>query len=121
MVIMQSKRFLLKATDIKPLVTNYGACTASDMITVHGHLVGIMYRQEPTNDNDSGWHFTAGCETQEYMEEASNVEIYDVNTIANYDPAIIPFLNAPTGSAFEREEDGEFHEMDLDLDFDLSI
>jgi hypothetical protein len=25
-----------------------------------------------------------------------------VNTIANYDPEIIPLLKAPTGSAFER-------------------
>jgi hypothetical protein len=29
--------------------------------------------------------------------------VYDVNTIANYDPEIIPFLDAPVGSAFERE------------------
>ncbi len=116
----QSKRFLLKAVDIKPLVTNYGGCIASDMITVHGHLVGIMYKEEPKNDNDSGWRFTAGCESQEYMDDENNKAVYDVNTIANYDPGIIPFLDAATGRVFERdEESGEFVEMDLDLDFEI--
>jgi hypothetical protein len=30
--------------------------------------------------------------------------IYDVNTIANYDNAIIPYLNAQFGTAFELVE-----------------
>ena len=37
------------------------------------------------------------------MDEADNHAIYDVNTVANYDPDIIPLLNAPVGSVFERE------------------
>ena len=31
------------------------------------------------------------------MDEASNHGVYDVNTIANYDPDIIPLLDAPVG------------------------
>jgi len=42
---------------------------------------------------------------------SSNHAIYDVNTIANYDPEIIPFLNAPIGSAFERDSDGKIVEI----------
>jgi hypothetical protein len=34
-------------------------------------------------------------------------DIYDVNTIANYDPSIIGHLDAPLGSAFGRNEDGQ--------------
>ena len=37
------------------------------------------------------------------MDDAANLAIYDVNTIANYDPEIVPLLDAPIGSAFERE------------------
>jgi len=48
----------------------------------------------------------SGYESQEYMDEPTNHAIYDVNTIANYDPEIVPFLNAPIGSAFERNESG---------------
>lgn len=116
------KRFFLKEAEIKPLATDFGGCIATDMITVHGHLVGIMYREEPKDQGDSGWRFTAGCETEEYMEDMDNLSVYDVNIIANYDPEIIPFLGAATGSAFERdEESGQFHEVDLDLDVDLEL
>ena len=32
-----------------------------------------------------------------------DLAVYDVNTIANYDPEIVRLLDAPVGSAFERE------------------
>ncbi len=51
----------------------------------------------------------AGREMPEYVDDAANHAIYDVNTIANYDPDIIPLLQAPVGSVFERENgSGEF-------------
>ena len=72
-----------------------------------------MYREAPDRDVDSGWRFTSGFEDDAYMDNPDNHGIYDVNTIANYDPDIIPFLDAPTGSAFEREGgDGAFREVD---------
>jgi hypothetical protein len=100
---MVKKQFALRADQIKPLAKNRGGCFATDMITVEGHKVGYMYREERRNDQDSGWVFTAGQESQEYMDDAENHDIYDVNTIANYDPDIIPFIDAPAGTAFERE------------------
>jgi hypothetical protein len=74
------------------------------MITVDGRKVGFMYREEPDNEIDSGWRFVSGFESQEYMDDPDNHAIYDVNTIANYDPEIIPLLEAPIGSAFERAD-----------------
>jgi hypothetical protein len=62
------------------------------MITVDGMPVRYMYREKPDNDLDSGWRFFAGSETDEYVEIPENCGIYDVNTIANYDPDIIPHL-----------------------------
>ena len=47
--------------------------------------------------------FMSGFESDEYMNEPGNHSVYDVNTIANYDPDIVPLLDAPVGSAFERE------------------
>jgi hypothetical protein len=46
----------------------------------------------------------SGFETEEFVNDANNLGMFDVNTIANYDPEIIPFLGAPMGSAFERPE-----------------
>jgi hypothetical protein len=109
-----SKRFQILADRIKPLAIGHGACFATDMITVDGHQVGYMYRQKPEHDTDSGWVFTAGTESPQYMDNPENLAIYDVNTIANYDPEIIPLLEAESGSAFVRDpESGEFFEEDL--------
>jgi hypothetical protein len=102
-VAKKTKNFALRAEQIKPLAENRGGCIATDMITVQECRVGYMYREEPFDDIDSGWRFMSGRESQAYMDDADNHAVYDVNTIANYDPDIIPFLDAPTGSAFERQ------------------
>lgn len=104
------KKFLLAADQIRPLVKGVGACYATDAIVVDGRPVGYMYREEPDSEVDSGWRFLAGDETQEYMDDPGNLGLYDVNTIANYDPAIIPLLGSPTGKAYERRGDGSAFE-----------
>jgi hypothetical protein len=112
---MAKKGFRLRADQIMPLATGRGGCIATDMITVDGRKVGFMYREEPSNDVDSGWRFMAGTKSQEYMDNADNHAIYDVNTIANYDPDIISFLDAPIGSAFERDrKTGRLVEVDFE-------
>ena len=98
------KKFALPADRIRPLVEGRGGCFATDMITVEGLKVGYMYREEPDFEIDSGWRFMSGRESQAYIDDAANLAIYDVNTIANYDPDIIPFLDAPVGAAFERQD-----------------
>ncbi|RBQ02796.1 DUF2185 domain-containing protein [Pedobacter miscanthi] len=99
-----NKNFKLGADQIKDLIPRMGGCMATDKITVNGEPVKYMYRQEPVNNIDSGWVFLSGTETQEYLDDAVNTMIYDVNTIANYDKAIIPYLNLPIGSDLERIE-----------------
>ncbi len=61
-----------------------------------------MYREEPSFEHDSGWRFLSGSETQEYADDAGNWAIYNVNTIANYDEAIIDYLHAPIGTELDR-------------------
>jgi hypothetical protein len=97
------KNFKLSTEQIQPLTEGHGGCIATDMITVEGRRVHFMYREPPHNDLDSGWRFTAGLESEEYMDDPDNHEVHDVNTIANYDRDIVEFLNAPIGSAFERD------------------
>ena len=79
-----------------------GGCIATDKITVEGELVDYMIREEPNNDLDSGWQFFSGSEDQDYLDDIDNSTIYDVNTIANYDRAIIPYLDLPIGTQLER-------------------
>lgn len=102
------KKFLLAPHEIVPLALNRGGCIATDRITVDGRPVGYMYREEGVRRLDNGWRFFAGDENPEYMNNLGNHSVYDTNTIVNYCPEILPYLDAPEGSAFERTEDGAY-------------
>jgi hypothetical protein len=98
----------VKPIEIKPLVHGYGGYVASDRITVEGYPVRFMYREAPRNDIDSGWTFFSGFEDDEYINNPDNYAVYDVNTIANYDPSIIPLLDSAIGSVFEKTPESEW-------------
>jgi hypothetical protein len=101
------KVFLMSEGDIKPIAVGFGGCIATDMILVDGQPIRFMYRTIPVDPADSGWAFLSGLESDAYMNDAANHGVYDVNTLANYDPSITPFLDAPAGSAFEKTPDSE--------------
>lgn len=97
------KTFRIPAHDIKPLATGLGSCIASDRITVDGMKIGYMYRESADSGIDSGWRFFAGDESEEYAADPDHFAVYDVNTIANYDPAIVALLGNRHPCAFERD------------------
>lgn len=98
------KNYRLSADAIQAIAPNRGACVATDMITVDGMPVRFMYREPPRDAHDSGWAFFSGFESDDYANNPANLGVYDVNTIANYDPSIVPLLDAPVGSAYEKPE-----------------
>lgn len=63
---------------------------------------------------DSGWRFTAGDESAEYMTDPDRAGIYSINTVCNIDPDIIPLLDSPYGTAWLRDETGHFRQVPLD-------
>ncbi|MEW6631233.1 MAG: DUF2185 domain-containing protein [Pseudomonadota bacterium] len=100
------KVFFRDASTFRPIAVGYGGCLATDRITVDGVQVGYFYREAPDNPEDSGWRFFAGDESDEYVGNAENIGLYDVNTIANYDPLITSCLEAPVGTAYVRAGEG---------------
>ncbi|MFC2138778.1 DUF2185 domain-containing protein [Bacteroidota bacterium] len=99
---MASNKYKINSEDIKDLINPMGYGLISDRITVDGERVGYMYRDRPEEKEDSGWRFIAGDETQDYIDDEKNSMMFDLNTIANYDQAIIPYLVLPVGSELER-------------------
>ena len=116
-VKMVKKDWFIKAGELKQLLRwkEASGCFATDRIMVDGCKVGYMYREEPDNDIDSGWRFLAGDEDDDYMDNIGNMGIFDLNTIANYDVDIIPFLHSDYGSAFYRDNNGTFQKDVLDF------
>lgn len=106
---MKYKKFKLRSKDIQQLIPPMGYCMVTDRITVDGKKIGYMYRETPENQSDSGWRFFSGDESQDYVDDSNNISIFDVNTVANYDPSIIKYLRSPVGVELERRrEDGNF-------------
>ena len=98
------KQFKIPKEEIVRLIPNMGGAFATDHITVEGKLLSYMYREEPTMKWIVDGDFFSGEENQDYVDDSSNTSIYEVNTIANYEPAIIELLNTPYPCAFERIE-----------------
>lgn len=112
------KKFNIPKEDMQDLLEwdTPAACFVTDRIMVDGAKVGYMYREEPDNEQDSGWRFTAGDEDEEYMDNPDNFDIYHLNSVCNYDPEITPFLDSVYGTAFIRDEDGQFQEDEIDFE-----
>lgn len=101
---MTDKNFKLNQEDIQELTPLVGYCFVSDKITVDGLPVGYMYRETPTEKKDSGWRFFSGTEDEEYIDNENNIDVFEVNIVANFDRAIIPYLDAPFETDLERIE-----------------
>ena len=99
---MVEKVYFSELTEMLPLAVNRGGCFVTDKISVDNRLVGYMYREEGGHELDNGWRFFSGDETQEYVDDPENTQIFDTNTIVNHDPAILPYLDYPVGSELER-------------------
>ena len=85
-------------------------CLVTDHITVQGKPVKWCYRETPeTEVPDSGWRFFSGEESGEYVNDLSHTDVCTLNDVCNFDPDILPLLDAPCNSAFARGEDGVFY------------
>jgi hypothetical protein len=105
------RKFRLSAQEIKPLVAeDLGGCFITDRVTVDGLKIGYMYREVPTRPEDSGWRFFSGDESEDYINDLTHTGVYAVNTAANYDPDIIPYLDTLPPCAFEKVGDGPEYE-----------
>lgn len=99
--------FKLKPEEIKHLTDIRGGCLVSNKIMIDGEKVGYAYREEPDANfpNDSGWRFLAGTEDDAYLENPNNFNVFELNTICNYDEAVLPILESEIGLSFIRSGD----------------
>lgn len=110
---LPQKQFAIPQEELKELYQGGGpqGCIATDRILVDGQPVGYCWRVEPDPGDeawDSGWRFSAGDESGDYMDDPDRSGVYALNTICNYDPDVIPLLDSEPGTAWSRGEDGIF-------------
>jgi hypothetical protein len=96
---------------------NFGYVMATKMLVVNKRKVRFMYRERPSNKQDSGWRFFCGDEDQNYTNNPDNIAIYDIDTIIALDKSIIPYLKSEKGTAFEREDENGMFAISKDFAF----
>ena len=104
-------------TDLKdpvPSVTDkyIKRCFVTNNILYEGETVGYLYREEPEDDDDSGWRFTTGTETDEYMDNSKNVSYVSLGSVLTQDDSYLDLLDKNFGVAFIKDKNGFFVELD---------
>lgn len=88
-------------------------CFVTKRVLDDGQLAGYLYREEPDEENDSGWRITANDESDEYMSDSKNLAYVSLGAVLSRDDSFRDLLDAPSGSAFIRNpRTGEFEAED---------
>lgn len=74
----------------------------SRKVREEGRKIGYGMRAEPTNDKDSGWFFGVGDESDEYINNPDNLELWSVNSVVMLDSALSEFITSPYGTLIVR-------------------
>lgn len=84
-------------------------CFVTKRVLNDGRPAGYLYREEPDEENDSGWRITANDESDEYMSDTKNLAYVSLGAVLNEDDSFRELLDAPVGAAFVRNPaTGEF-------------
>lgn len=84
------------------------ACV-SKKITQEGWKVGYMERNEPHDEQDSGWSFFAGDEDDAYTSDYHNIELVRVGYVwQQFDADIFRYIDQPIGARLIRISSHDF-------------
>ena len=84
-------------------------CFVTRRIMNDGQKIGYLYREEPDRDEDSGWRFLCGDESDEYMDDSENTSLVSLGAVLREDDAVLDLLDSPVGAAFELDRStGQF-------------
>jgi len=83
-------------------------CFITKDILINKKKIKFMYHERPDHESDSGWRFFSGDETQEYVDDSSNLTYISLlEVIQNIDNSIEKYLNYEKNIAFERNNEKE--------------
>ncbi len=74
-----------------------------------------MYRKQPTNEVDSGRRIFRGSESEAYLEDSSNFIPINALNIITLDDSIKVNPLAAFGSSFERDADGSWEPVAMEV------
>lgn len=87
-------------------------CFVTNNILYEEQKVGYLYREEPDQEDDSGWRFTTGTETNEYMDDSDNISYVSLGAVLREDDSFVDLLEHEAGVHFGVDKNGNFVELD---------
>lgn len=86
------------------LVERYSKrCFVTNRILRDHQPVGYLYREDPDDEKDSGWRFTANDESEDYMANPDNIQYVSLGAVLNHDDSILGLLASEAGSIYVRD------------------
>lgn len=73
-------------------------CFATHRIIEGDEKPGYAYREPPDRDDDSGWRFLVGDESDEYLDDAANTSCIAVGKVLNLDRTLVSIFDENAGS-----------------------
>lgn len=87
-------------------IPNAGACVTTKNVLSRAGRVKWMVREESRARADNGWRIFSRIDTEEYLADASNMQVVDYNTVCEIEPALIGIWDFPVGSDLQLVDDG---------------
>lgn len=75
----------------------------SKMIFEEDKVVRFLYREKPDREEDSGWRIFSGTESDEYNNDANNIQLCNIGWLIDFDPTLLEVFKNNFDIAFERE------------------
>lgn len=77
---------------------NMGGSIISNNILENKAKLKWCFGENGINELDNGWRFLSEIDTDDYLEDASNMVVCDWRTIFEIEPAIAPIFYMPVGT-----------------------
>lgn len=87
-------------------IPSAGACLTTKNVLSGAGRVKWMVREESRAAADNGWRIFSSIDTEEYLADASNMQIVDYNRLCEIEPALIGIWDFPVGSDLQIVDDG---------------
>ena len=92
-----------KQKEMKEYIKGAGGTIVSKSILSGTSRLKWLFRENSEYGN--GWIAFGDTDTQEYVNNADNMQVVDFNTLANIEPAVVNVFYMPVGSDLEFRSD----------------
>lgn len=82
-------------------IPNAGTCVVSKNCLDGRGRVKFATRQESINAVDNGWRVFSEFDSDDYVNDPSNMQVADYNTVCELEPAMIVVWSLPLGADVE--------------------